>query len=196
MKGLLVGGACLFLFACASEQWDNRFDPESDSYRSTCEGVPEAFATGCVLWEDFDGGLGRWLITESPEGVGRPSIAARGPYGNVPDVLALPGCDGDGPSLATEVIMPGGEVQISAIWAEGEATNGQLAIGVGSRALEAAEGPAEEDGFEGWRESITTLVTTPGQSVVLRLVNGGGAGTDCDLIGLYVARFVIQERLE
>jgi hypothetical protein len=167
---------------CASEAWDNPYDPDSSAFRAPCAGVPGENAEGCIFWEDFDHGLTRWNVNGSPSGMSPIRVVPQSDDG-VSTVLALPGCAEQGsPALQTELD-----------WHEAPETMGELSLKVNGASQFVSNETAGEEGYEKWYASIANLTPLAGRTVILQMENAAGQGASCATDGIYVARVHLRK---
>jgi hypothetical protein len=176
-RALVAGALCVA--ACASETWDNPYDPESSAYRAPCADAPAAERKECVLWEEFDHGLGRW---QAGTGV---RIAKRDPTGKVASVLAIPACHG---AATIEIDIAAANLALDLEWTG----RTEPAVWLNGERVLLSKGPGEA---AGWYESFTDIAGRPGATARLTLASEPGAGT-CEGVGLYVARVTLRRTAE
>lgn len=175
--------ATALLAACASEDWNNRFDPESKTYRAPCADAPDEERASCVLWEEFDAGLTRWLAEAPPAGSEAIRVEAAAPDG-VATVLRMPACADGNPGLAIELDEPAAALALEIIWRLADAKASQISVpvvGIGADSLlTTSSAPAP---FTGWQATVVEF-TGGGDAAVL--------GLDCAPSAYLVARIALR----
>lgn len=183
MRRLLLAAA--LLSACASEEWDNRFDPEGTAYVAPCADAPAEEAELCVLWDEFDHGLRRWHVEAPPAGVEAVRVDAAAPDGTA-TVLRMPACQDGHPGIELEVDEPAAPLTLEVVWRTEDPKAGKITLplrGTGGADTLVTTAPAAAP-FEGWQ--LTTVNFT-----------GGGAasffGLDCGSAPFFVARIALRK---
>lgn len=177
--------AVLVLSACASEAWDNRFDPEGTAFRAPCADAPGEERALCVLWEEFDRGLDRWLVAPPPGGVEAIRVESSAPEG-VATVLRMPACADGVPGIAREVDQPAAPLTLEVIWRLEDPKAAKISLplaGIGGDDTLLTTAPAAAP-FEGWQ--LTTVNFTGGGEAAF-------FGLDCAPAAFWVARIALRK---
>lgn len=177
--------AAALLPACASEEWDNRFDPDGTAFLAPCADAPAEEAGRCVLWEEFDAGLRRWRVEAPPGGVEAVRVDAAAPDGT-PTVLRMPACPDGNPGIALELEQPAVPLTFEIIWRLEDPKAGQITLpllGTGGADTLVTTGSAAAP-FEGWR--LTTVNFTGGGEAAF-------FGLDCAPASFFVARIALRK---
>ena len=190
-RACLAVTAAAWLFGCAAEDWNNRFDPASKAYRKPCADAPAGETGDCVFWEEFDHGLVHWLVDPAPSGQSAIRILASDPSGKVPTVLALPGCPGAAAVARTEISVASSSVFLTITWQAAPKNVGQLAVTVGGERIDLET--TDSTDFRGWRESFAEIPTQGGRDAVVGLFDDSTGGDACGVDGLYVARVSLRK---
>lgn len=184
MKRFVWAAAVVFA-ACASEEWDNRFDPEGTVYRAPCADAPGEERALCVLWEEFDRGLSGWQVAPSPDGVEGVRIDAAAPAG-IATVLRMPACPDGKPGLAREVDEPAAPLTLEVVWRLEDPKAAKVSLplrGVAGDDSLVTTAPAAAP-FEGWQ--LTTVDFTGGGEAAF-------FGLDCAPSAFWVARIALRK---
>jgi hypothetical protein len=169
---------------CASEAWDNPFDPQSDAYLQPCHGVTQAERETCVFNEDFSRGLSRWKV-HTPAGMTPPQVRPSVLAGErqIEHVLALPGCKPYS-HISIEFPVPAEiPLRLSVIWRLSEnAETGDLGLAVDGAPFKPSS-QSMPGALTGWRESVVQFpkgAYRTGARMSLQLWNDAELNFGCD----------------
>ncbi len=167
--------AWLAMTACASETFDNPYDPEGSAFVDACAEAPAEAAENCILWFDAKR-LDGWHVVESSSTY---SVRVRNDDPLHPGVLILPACENTW--IEREVPVSGAAAELRVVWQlPADSTAGfELSLNRRPQPLDTV-GLVGDDA--GWNESTLVIPAgtfRAGDVAQVRLAAAGLLGPDC-----------------
>lgn len=174
---------------CASEEWDNRYDPDSSEYAQPCASAPAAQAKNCIFWEGFENGLARWYVDP-----GAAKASTRASVSGTKDrgILVIPGCLKQSATLAVEIAIPQRPSVARVYWKPASSSSeGTLLFLINGESVFAQTEDAVGE-MLGWKQSSVILDDVAGTEITAVLSAKGDSSQSCSEASIWVASFAVH----